>query len=245
MSPRLSINPSTVILVSGGARGITAQCVIRLAARSQCKFILLGRSGFDENEPDWARDVSDEAELKRRVMSDLQARGEKPSPSKIQKVFKSIQSGREISETLRSVREAGGQAEYLSADITDRGALQEKLPEAINRMGPVTGIIHGAGSLADKLIEKKSEKDYDTVYSPKVDGLENMLACVPARQLDFLVLFSSIVGFFGNVGQSDYAIANETLNKTAYLIKCQNPACHVVSINWGPWDAGMVTPELK
>jgi NAD(P)-dependent dehydrogenase (short-subunit alcohol dehydrogenase family) len=245
MSPRLSINSSSVVLVSGGARGITAQCVIRLAARSHCKFILLGRSDYDENEPDWARDVVDEAELKRRIMGNLQASGEKPSPAKVQKVFKTIQSGREIGETLRSVREVGGQAEYLNVDITHRADLQERLPESVNRMGPVTGIIHGAGTLADKLIEKKSEKDFDTVYSPKVNGLENMLACVPARQLDFLVLFSSIVGFFGNIGQADYAIANETLNKTAYLIKRQNPACHVVSMNWGPWDAGMVTPELK
>ena len=85
MSPRLSINSSSVVLVSGGARGITAQCVIHLAARSQCKFILLGRSGFQENEPGWARAISDEAELKRRIMSDLQGRGEKPSPAKISK----------------------------------------------------------------------------------------------------------------------------------------------------------------
>ena len=40
-------------------------------------------------------------------------------------------------------------------------------------------------------------------------------------------------------------MANEVLNKAAYQIKRDNPACHVVSINWGPWDSGMVTPELK
>jgi hypothetical protein len=38
------------------------------------------------------------------------------------------------------------------------------------------------------------------------------------------VLFSSIVGFFGNVGQSDYAIANEILNKSAHLIKRKYPS---------------------
>ena len=59
------------------------------------------------------------------------------------------------------------------------------------------------------------------------------------------MLFSSIVGFYGNVGQSDYAIANEILNKSAYMLKHKYPNCHVVSINWGPWDSGMVTPELK
>jgi hypothetical protein len=72
-----------------------------------------------------------------------------------------------------------------------------------------------------------------------------MLDCVDANRLSFLVLFSSIVGFFGNVGQSDYAIANEILNKSAYLMQRKHPNCHVISINWGPWDAGMVTPALK
>jgi acyl transferase domain-containing protein len=113
------------------------------------------------------------------------------------------------------------------------------------RLGAVTGIIHGAGSLADKLIEKKTEKDFESVYSPKITGLENILACVPVSQLQFLVLFSSIVGFYGNIGQADYAIANEILNKSAHRIKNQYPNLHVISIDWGPWEAGMVTPELK
>jgi len=245
MNSGLKFNPSSVILASGGAKGITAQCVIHLAERTHSKFILLGRSGNDESEPEWAKDCHKEADLKLRIMNDFLAKGEKPNPIRINKTFKSIQSNREIRETLRAIHEVGAEAEYISADVTDRISLHEKLIEAQDRMGSITGIIHGAGNLADKLIEKKSVKDYEMVYSPKVDGLENILATIPAKQLDFLVLFSSIVGFYGNVGQSDYAIANETLNKTAYLIKMQNPDCHVVSINWGPWEGGMVTPELK
>jgi hypothetical protein len=54
-----------------------------------------------------------------------------------------------------------------------------------------------------------------------------------------------VAGFYGNIGQSDYAMANEIFNKTAHLVKRAYPACHVVSINWGPWDGGMVTPALK
>jgi acyl transferase domain-containing protein len=129
--------------------------------------------------------------------------------------------------------------------VTDGPDLQAKLQVASQRLGPITGIIHGAGTLADKLIEKKSEQDFERVYSPKVKGLENLLDCVPASQLDYLILFSSVAAFHGNVGQTDYAIANEILNKAAYLVKRDHPSCHVVSINWGPWDAGMVTPELK
>ena len=76
-------------------------------------------------------------------------------------------------------------------------------------------------------------------------GLQSLLACVPLNQLAYLILFSSAAGFFGNVGQTDYALANEILNKIAHQIKRKQPHCRVLSLNWGPWDGGMVTPALK
>lgn len=239
------VDPASVVLVSGGARGITAQCVIRLAERVPCKFILLGRSTLDEDLPLWARNGHSEAELKRFIMADLVSRGQKPMPQSVQAFYRRVVSSREIEDTLGQIRRAGGQAEYVQVDITDRRALQERLRGPVQRLGAVSGIIHGAGSLADKLIEKKSEQDFERVYSPKIAGLENMLACAPVSQLRFLVLFSSIVGFYGNVGQADYAIANEILNKTAHLIQRRYPSVRVLSIDWGPWEAGMVTPDLK
>ena len=239
------VDPSSVVLVSGGARGITAQCVVHLAERARCKFILMGRSSLDEIAIPGAEAVRDEAGLKRLIMQNMQASGEKPTPQKIQRTYKAFTARREISETLQAVKAAGGEAEYLSADITDALELQQKLAGPVSRLGPISGIIHGAGNLADKFIEKKTSSDFDLVFSPKINGLENMLACVPLTQLKFLVLFSSVVGFYGNAGQADYAMANEILNKTAHYIRRHVPSCHVVSIGWGPWDSGMVTPELK
>jgi NAD(P)-dependent dehydrogenase (short-subunit alcohol dehydrogenase family) len=238
------VHSDSVVLVSGGAKGITAHCVVKLAERAHCKFILLGRSpaempavGFDPQE-------CDDGELKRRIAADLTSKGEKAVPTKIQKIFSGIRSSQEIHQTLDAIEQAGGHAEYMRVDVAD-SALRGSLREVEARMGTVTGIIHGAGSLQDKLIEKKTESDFETVFTPKVNGLDNMLRSIDPARLDFLVLFSSIVGFYGNVGQSDYAIANEILNKSAYLLKRRHPNCHVISINWGPWDSGMVTPELK
>ena len=245
MTRKSLLAPSSVILASGGGKGITAQCVIKLAQHARCKFILLGRSSIEGVMPDYAGNGSDDAQLKRRIMEHLQTRGEKPTPQKVQKLFKAVASRKEIEKTLQAIQNAGGQAEYISVDVTNGTALREKLAEPVQRLGAITGIIHGAGSLADKLIEKKTAKDFETVYSPKVKGLENLLACVPVDQLDFLVLFSSIVAFYGNIGQSDYAIANEVMDKSAHIIKRIHPRCRVISINWGPWDAGIVTPELK
>jgi polyketide-type polyunsaturated fatty acid synthase PfaA len=109
----------------------------------------------------------------------------------------------------------------------------------------VTGIIHGAGVLADKFIEQKTLEEFNAVYTTKIDGLLSLLAATSAENIKHLVLFSSAAGFYGNPGQSDYSIANDILNKTAYRFKALNPSAQVLSFNWGPWDGGMVTPELK
>ncbi|MDF5727040.1 MAG: SDR family NAD(P)-dependent oxidoreductase [Rhizonema sp. PD38] len=245
MTSTNQIRSSSVFLVSGGAKGITAKCTIKIAQQYPCKFILLGRSELLNSEPDFAQDCFDEPALKKRIMEYLLTLGEKPTPMSIQKIYSKITSSREIKHTLEAIQQAGGDAQYLSADVTDAHALQQKLTAVVERTGAITGIIHGAGNLADKLIEKKTEQDFEKVYTAKVKGLENLLSCVKPSQLEYLVLFSSVTGFYGNVGQSDYAIANEILNKSAHLVKQRYPECHVVAINWGGWDSGMVTPELK
>ena len=239
------ISKNSVVLVSGGARGITAQCVIKLAQRHPGNYILLGRSSIHETLPDWTENCLDDAELKRRIMLQLSEKGEIPKPQIVDKQFKKIRSQQEVEATLSNIRQTGSNVEYVNVDVTNLAMMKERLAEPIQRYGKVTGVIHGAGSLADRRIEKKTEKDYETVISPKIDGLKNLLTIAPVKSLDFLVLFSSIVGVFGNIGQTDYAIANEVLNKAAYQAKRENPNCRVLSINWGPWDSGMVTPELK
>ena len=59
------------------------------------------------------------------------------------------------------------------------------------------------------------------------------------------MFFSSIAGRFGNAGQSDYSAANEVINKLAGLLRVDWPHVQTVAINWGPWDGGMVKPELR
>ncbi|WP_414586150.1 SDR family NAD(P)-dependent oxidoreductase [Scytonema sp. PCC 10023] len=236
---------SSVFVVTGGAKGITAKCAIKLAQHYPCKFILIGRSELLDSEPEWAKDSFEEPVLKKRIMEYFLSLGEKPTPISVQKQYTKITSNREIKQTLEAIHQAGGYAEYLSVDVTDSHTLKQKLSAIVERTGAITGIIHGAGNLADKLIEKKTEQDFEKVYTAKVKGLENLLCCIKPTQLEYLILFSSVTSFYGNIGQTDYAIANEILNKSAHLVKQLYPECHVVAINWGGWDSGMVTPELK
>ncbi len=239
------IDPASVFVVSGGAKGVTAECIAKLASLYRCKFILLGRSLFSEEEPEWAKNCFEESELKTRIIGQLRIQGEKPTPMKVQELMNPILSNREIAKTLRAIKQAGGEAEYVSVDVTAVEAVRKRLSPIVKDFGPITGIIHGAGALADKLIEKKSIRDFESVYATKVKGLEALLSCVNSNELKYLILFSSAAGFYGNVAQSDYAIANDILNKAAHLFKRQYPNCHVNSFNWGPWDGGMVNAALK
>lgn len=244
MSPNTYSPPSeeTRILVSGGGKGITAACAVALARAYRCSFTLLGRSRPLAEEPGWARDLEDEAALKGAAANFFRAQNKKPSPKEISRDVNEVLSSREIRQTLGEIRKAGGKADYVSVDITSLADLKKQLGSILQEFN---GVLHGAGALADKYIEDKTESDFDLVYGVKVGGLKNILTLIPPEQLDYLILFSSVAGFYGNAGQADYSLSNEFLNKLAHYLKESLPNCQILSLDWGPWDGGMVTPQLK
>lgn len=239
---------TTVFVVSGGAKGITAACVVALAERYGCRFILVGRSEYEEgSDPDWAGAEDDERALRKRAIAHLQAQGERPDPQTVRTMAGQVLSRREIAGTLRAVASAGGEAVYARADVTDGPGLREAVGAALHQLGAsgIDGVIHGAGVIADRRIEEKTAADFELVYGVKVGGLKNLLQVVEPETLRFVVLFSSVAGFYGNVGQADYALANAVLDRTAYWLSAHYPECRILALNWGPWDGGMVTPALK
>ncbi|MGX1315096.1 acyl transferase domain-containing protein/acyl carrier protein/NADP-dependent 3-hydroxy acid dehydrogenase YdfG [Streptomyces calvus] len=229
-----------VLVVTGGARGITATCVVELARRYRPELLLLGRTPLAE-EPEWARGVPD-AGLKAAAAAALTAAGEKPTPKKVGRLAADVAGSREIRGTLDALRAAGSRAEYLAVDITDQSATAAVLAPYRDR---ITGLVHGAGVLADQLIAHKKASEIERVFAPKLTGLRSLTAVLPAERLRHVVLFSSVAGFFGNQGQSDYAMANEVLNAWAASARRRLPHARVTSLNWGAWDSGMVSPQIK
>ena len=155
-----------------------------------------------------------------------------------------IERNRAALRNIEAMEEAGSTVEYFAVDIRDADAVTELLDEVRKEYGPVKGIIHGAGVLADRLIEDKTADQFNEVYGTKIDGVQALLAAAREDDVRFMVFFSSSTGRFGRKGQIDYAAANEVLNKTAQHESGSRENCRVVSINWGPWAGGMVTPDL-
>ncbi len=239
---RTALNQDDLIVISGGARGVTAEVAVKLAETYQCSLLLLGRSPEPKNEPEWLSSLSDAASIKKAIMDEAE---KNLRPAELEKQYQSILANREIKATLERIEQTGTKVQYSSVDVTDVDAVTNTIDLARAELGNVTGIIHAAGVLADRLIEDKTEEQFNTVYSTKVDGLDNLLTATNNDTLKLIVLFSSTTARLGRKGQVDYAAANEILNKQAVQENHNRKDCKVLSVNWGPWDGGMVTPALK
>src|SRR5450755_4591395 len=189
---RARINGSSVIVATGGARGVTAVAMQALARAYRPRLLLLGRRPLTA-EPDGLADAPDEASLIRLLA------GRQPgSPAEIAAAARGILAVREAAASLAAIEQAGAAVRYLPADIRDRAALAAALEEVRRSWGPVTGVVHGAGLLADSMIGSKTDEQFTSVFSPKVDGLRALLDVTADDPLDLLCAFSSIAAYAGN-----------------------------------------------
>jgi NAD(P)-dependent dehydrogenase (short-subunit alcohol dehydrogenase family) len=235
---RPRIGPQSLVVVSGGARGVTAAAVRLLASRYRPRLVLLGRTPL-EPEPDGLSAGTDEAGLIR-----LLTRLRPGTPAELSARARKVLAGREIRETLDAIERSGASVRYVPVDVRDTAAVTETLANVRRDWGPITAVVHGAGVLADARIVDKTGEQFDRVFDTKVEGLRALLAATREDPLEVLCVFSSVAAVFGNAGQSDYAMANEVLNRVLVAERADRTGCLVRAIAWGPWEGGMVTPSL-
>jgi len=246
----LLATPGTVVLTdgdlvvaSGGARGVTAATLVELAGTAHLNFLLLGRTALVE-EPACCHGISDDAGLKSALLAETKQTGTKLTPVELGKTVSTILAGREIRATLEAMAKQGSQAQYVPVDVTSLNSVQQALDAARRDFGPIRALVHGAGVIADKALVDKTAEQFDRVFDTKVSGLQALLAATSEDPLKVIAMFSSVAARTGNVGQCDYAMANEVLNKVAVAEAARRPDCVVKSFGWGPWEGGMVSPAL-
>jgi NAD(P)-dependent dehydrogenase (short-subunit alcohol dehydrogenase family)/acyl carrier protein len=247
------VTASDVFIVSGGARGITPLCVKELAQRvGGGTYILLGRSPLMET-PAWAQGIAmdDDKALKAAAMKHLKAEaangGPKPTPKAIGQLAGKIAGALEVRGSIDNINAVGGKAIYASCDVGSVEKVKSTLAALKQEHGiqAFTGVFHASGVLRDRLLESKTLDEFEAVYNTKVRGLVNILSCIDMSSLKHLVNFSSLAGFHGNRGQSDYSMANEALNKIGYQLAAQFPHLTAKSFDFGPWSGGMVNATLE
>ncbi|TDD58421.1 SDR family NAD(P)-dependent oxidoreductase, partial [Actinomadura rubrisoli] len=231
------LGPDGVVLLTGGARGITARAALALARTSGCHIEVMGRTPEPADAPAFP-EARDEASLRRALV----ARGGR-APAEIEAAIRRILAEREVHRNLETLRRDAASVAYHAGDVRDPQAVRDVVEDVYLRHGRLDGVIHGAGLVEDRLVRDKEPESFGRVYRTKVDGACALAAAV-RPDVGFFVVFGSVAGVHGNRGQVDYSAANDACDTLAHVWRTRLQG-RVLVADWGPWaGGGMVSPEL-
>jgi NAD(P)-dependent dehydrogenase (short-subunit alcohol dehydrogenase family) len=223
-SPSLKLNPGDVVLMSGGATGISAHLARSLAPFAP-RLVFLGRTQPDpcahplEPHPEPSSSAS--------------------APDKSR--------AREIAQNLADLHASGIEATYLACDVTDPEAVRVALGEVAGRYGRIDGIIHGAGILRDGFLDQMTPEDFSLVADVKFLGAWNLFSAAEGAGLRFFVGLSSVAAIQGNPGQTNYAAANRMMSALLRSLRRKNGAIRFKALMLPPVEGvGMAEdPEVR
>ncbi|PSL27072.1 type I polyketide synthase [Chitinophaga ginsengisoli] len=237
----IKLNKESLVLVLGGAQGITAELMVRFSKEYPCHYVLVGRSP-DPREQDMPNYTG--LTTKDEIRQQLILEGKLTSPAAIEKHASDIHKSNQILQTIRGLESNGSTVSYQPLDLRNESELGTFIDKLYKQYGKIDGVVHGAGLLEDKLFRQKTSDSFERVFTTKVTPLR-ILAEKLKPDTQFVVLFSSVASVYGNRGQTDYAAANSVLDRYAWELKNVIKG-KVTTINWGPWKGtGMVSPTLE
>ncbi|MBB0243381.1 SDR family NAD(P)-dependent oxidoreductase, partial [Streptomyces alkaliphilus] len=186
------LEDSDVLLVTGGGKGISAECALAVARRTGARLAVLGRS-------DPAAD-------------------------------------RELADNLARMDHSGVTVRYARADVTDPVRVRAAVAELQEALGPITGLLHGAGRNEPGPLHSLEPADFRRTFAPKVDGLRTVLDAIGPGNLKLLVTFGSIIGRAGLRGEAHYATANEWLADLTEEVARAHPGLRARCMEWSVWS---------
>jgi acyl carrier protein len=237
------LQQGSVWIVTGGARGVTAACALELGRRHGLELILVGSTRPEPVEPAWLR--ADEAglrDLKGRIMIAAKSHGADP-----RQAWRSVEKSIEIARSLEAFHAAGVHVWYEACDLGDAAAVQRLVDTVSQSMGPIRGIVHGAGWESACRFEKKTLEGLAATIGPKCLGLEHLLHAASRQPIGALIAFGSTSGRLGGHGQADYSLANDLLAKLVASARRRRPGLRATTFHWHAWDeVGMASrPESR
>jgi acyl transferase domain-containing protein/acyl-CoA thioesterase FadM len=212
------VDENTVVLATGGGRGVVAVLLEALKRRFGNPLVVLGRSR-PEDAPAAVVAMSDEqfdAYATEFYRQERKVTPDAPMPV-LRARLETLAAAREAARTLERLRALPGAVVYRAVDLLDPPAVAEAVRSAALEVGTPGLVIHGAGvQFSGSLPQKRLEKFRQTIRT-KLGGLDAVLdaCCVSANAPPRVHVLGSAFSFFGNDGQHDYGAANEALHRLA------------------------------
>ncbi|MBF9337043.1 SDR family oxidoreductase [Microbacterium lacticum] len=241
--PSRGLDGRSVVVATGGARGVTSEIVRFIARTFGSEIHLIGSSDLAGNLAVAASTPAIALHDRASFIRYRRDSGAKTSVAEIVKEFDAITGAIQTRELIAELEahSGRGRATYHRADVRDAAKLRA-VARQIERGGKVDLVIHGAGINRAATVATKNPSAYADVREIKIGGYLNLKAAFaesPRRWCSF----GSLIGLTGQYGETDYAGANDVLS--AFALAKTAAGEDEFCIGWTLWrDIGMGSSDV-
>ncbi len=134
----------------------------------------------------------------------------------------------------------------MRCDVTNAAAVREAVGRVVRERGRIDLVLHGAGVQTSKLLPRRTLDELRATLATKLDGVANLRGALeehlPGTPPHWHIL-TSAAGHLGNAGQSDYAAANDALDRLAACETASDAEWSTVA--WLGWDGVGMGSEYR
>ena len=116
----------------------------------------------------------------------------------------------DVNRVVLDITGAGGQAIGAKVDVTNRAMVDEMVAKTVAIYGKIDILVNNAGITADNTLLKMTEAEWDRVLNVNLKGVFHCGQAAAAVMVEkgnggVILNASSVVGIYGNFGQTNYA----------------------------------------
>jgi len=114
-----------------------------------------------------------------------------------------------VDEVVAQIKSAGGKATGFLVNVTDKASIAAMVRGVMDKYGRIDVLVNNAGIVDDALFRKMTDEQFERVIDINLKGTYNCARAVVdimlAQNSGVILNASSVVGLYGNFGQSNYA----------------------------------------
>jgi 3-oxoacyl-[acyl-carrier protein] reductase len=123
--------------------------------------------------------------------------------------------GENARPAVEEIESAGGRAEAIALDVTERGAAERAVAEVLERHSRIDILVNNAGITRDQLLLRMKREEWDGVLATNLTAAftltQAVLKPMVRQRGGRIICISSVVGMSGNAGQANYAASKAGL----------------------------------
>jgi 3-oxoacyl-[acyl-carrier protein] reductase len=114
-----------------------------------------------------------------------------------------------IDAVVKTITGQGGKASGFVVDVTDRSSIDAMVSAVIAKCGRIDTLVNNAGIVQDARMINMTDDQFDKVIDVNLKGTYNcakaVIDAMLMQQSGVILNASSVVGIYGNFGQTNYA----------------------------------------